>query len=190
MDNKTEIKTEYKVGDEVIITDGRIDTSSDDNRSWGCNTHTKRNILKNGKLGQEKRGYGNGIQYTNCVGRIINILPLSESDNGNCYVVGFDTLDLDFYNKDKFKNHTKFTRIVKDYDTDEDVTKEYVYTSGCMLNTTNFIGKGSVEDFERQLKKVMEEMVDEEMSIQHSRNQITELNKQKIVLEDKIKEVQ
>ena len=195
MNNKTIIETEYKVGDLVIVRDERRDTSEERKEgysysTWRYDHHMKRNILVSGKLGQVKKGsvYSNSL-HRGDEGRIINILSDSEGDNGNTYVVGFGTKEVNYYNKDKYKKHTIYTKTKTNYNDGKESVVEYIYENGCLLNETNFYKKDSVEDLSNQIGEVKDLMEDVERSIRDSKNELLELKRQEKEIVSKIEEV-
>jgi len=195
MNNKTIIETEYKVGDLVIIKDERKDTSEERKEgynfsTWRYDNHMKRNILVSGKLGQVKKGsvYCNSL-HRGDEGRIINILSDSESDNGNTYVVGFETKDVNYYNKDKYKNRTTYSTTRTNYNDGKEYDVEYIYLNGCLLNETNFYKKDSVEDYSNQIGEVKNLIEDVETTIRNSKLELMELKMKEKGIVLKIEEV-
>jgi hypothetical protein len=175
----------YKVGDLVIIRDERIDTSTERQRGYRSGwdeKHKKRNILVSGKLGQQVKSSWSGKVSQNDEGRIIKILSESESDNGNRFLIGFGTKDISYYNKDKYKKHTIYTKTKTHYN-NEEIEVEYVYVTGCLLNETNFIGKGSDDDVKNQIEKIQEEKEEIENSIVNYKQDLMELSLKESVLQ-------
>ena len=61
--------------------------------------------------------------------------------------------------------------------------------TGRLLNDGNFYGEGSVEDFNRQLVTIVDEIEDNQTSILECNDRIRVLNREKEILEDSIKKV-
>ena len=65
----------------------------------------------------------------------------------------------------------------------QDVEKEIVYVTGCLLNDDNFFKEGSVEDLNRQLVEICNDIDDNQETILDCNERIRVLQKEKEILE-------